>query len=180
MSTRALYTFKGDEGSFNVYKHHDGYPSGAAQTLKTAIDWFAWQLPRFEADEFAAAFCAAGKIGWVRTAKEIAEWAREHGPTSSTRAWVGGGVRLMPAGDPTAVALANCSDIEYRYEITVGTPLPKAIEGIARKKPVAPELLIRAFKGNWWDSKAEENEIFNGTFTRFHLWALKKDKVRVT
>jgi hypothetical protein len=30
MSTRALYTTKDDQGEYHVYKHHDGYPSGAA------------------------------------------------------------------------------------------------------------------------------------------------------
>jgi len=93
MSTRALYTFKGEtaKDSWNVYKHHDGYPTGAAGFLQDTLK-HAWELPRYEPDEFAAAFCAATKQG-------------------------GGGVRFMPQGAPLKVASTNCSDIEYRYEI---------------------------------------------------------------
>lgn len=57
-----MYEFKDDSGRWMVYVHHDGYPTGAAQkftaTLKSGL---AWELPRFEADEFAAAFVAANK-----------------------------------------------------------------------------------------------------------------------
>ena len=62
MSTQAIYTFvdpeSGDEVS--VFKHWDGYPQGAATFLQRAKE-LAWPLPRFEADEFAAAFVAANK-----------------------------------------------------------------------------------------------------------------------
>jgi hypothetical protein len=64
MSTRAVFTFKGSAsqggGTFHVYKHCDGYPSGAAVALANAAP-LAWNLPRFEADEFAAAFIAGNK-----------------------------------------------------------------------------------------------------------------------
>lgn len=63
MSTRAAYTFidrEGQDGTHHVYKHHDGYPSGALKAITAALR-FAWDLPRFEADEFAAAFVAANK-----------------------------------------------------------------------------------------------------------------------
>jgi len=60
MSTRATYEFIGDNESWTVYKHHDGYPKGGYQWIARALQW-AWALPRFEADEFAAAFCAANK-----------------------------------------------------------------------------------------------------------------------
>lgn len=62
MSTRAVYTFI-DKGTdqYHVYKHHDGYPSGAAQWIEAAIKW-AWPLPRFEACEFAASFVVANKV----------------------------------------------------------------------------------------------------------------------
>lgn len=63
MSTRALYTFYDDaENCFHVYKHHDGYPSGAVKWIEAAFK-FAWELPRFEAADFAAAFIAANKTG---------------------------------------------------------------------------------------------------------------------
>lgn len=60
MSTRAIYTFKDSDNTFHVYKHHDGYPSGAAEWITKAIP-YAWELPRFEASEFAAAFIAGNK-----------------------------------------------------------------------------------------------------------------------
>jgi hypothetical protein len=60
MSTRAVYTFIGDGESHHVYKHHDGYPSGAAEWITNALG-NAWKLPRYEADEFAASFVAANK-----------------------------------------------------------------------------------------------------------------------
>ena len=70
MSTRAIYTFKGFGEAHHVYKHHDGYPSGAAQWLEAALE-LAWELPRYEPDEFAAAFVAANKKspGGIRLAK---------------------------------------------------------------------------------------------------------------
>ena len=71
MGTRAIYTFEDNKRdlpedarhmaeSIDVYKHYDGYPQGASGFIENALD-FAWQLPRFEADEFAAAFVAANK-----------------------------------------------------------------------------------------------------------------------
>ena len=67
MSTRACYVFKDADDSYTVFKHHDGYPSGAAQFIEYAKS-VAWPLPRFEPDEFAAAFVAANKTepGGVR------------------------------------------------------------------------------------------------------------------
>ena len=61
MSTRGLYTFTDSEGdSFTVFKHWDNYPSGAYNFIQKALTK-AWDLPRFEADEFAASFIAANK-----------------------------------------------------------------------------------------------------------------------
>ena len=61
MSTRAVYSFV-DGGTFHVYKHCDGYPSGAADALQRTVDsGLAWPLPRFEPCEFGAAFIAANK-----------------------------------------------------------------------------------------------------------------------
>jgi hypothetical protein len=88
MSTRASYTFKDEDETFHVYKHHDGYPSGAVRWIEAAVSK-AWELPRFEASDFGAAFIAANKKN-------------------------GGGVRLMHSGEIKDVAP---SDIEYRYEI---------------------------------------------------------------
>lgn len=62
MSTRAVYTFIDAESKdrYHVYKHHDGYPSGALEFIARA-QVHAWPLPRFEADEFACAFISANK-----------------------------------------------------------------------------------------------------------------------
>lgn len=70
MSTRAIYTFKGFGETYHVFKHHDGYLSGAAVALENAIQ-LAWRLPRYEPDEFAAAFVSGNKQspGGVRLAK---------------------------------------------------------------------------------------------------------------
>ena len=60
MSTRATYEFIDRYNSFTVYKHFDGYPSGALEWIEKALE-YAWPLPRFEASEFAAAFVRANK-----------------------------------------------------------------------------------------------------------------------
>ena len=90
MSTRAIYSFKDERELHHVYKHHDGYPSGAAGFIANALS-LAWPLPRFEADEFAASFVAANKGS-------------------------AGGVRLLHSGDWKDVAPG---DVEYRYHINV-------------------------------------------------------------
>ena len=93
MSTRAVFTFSCPETKGRpllVYKHHDGYPSGAIEALiRTRDGGLGWPLPRFGADEFAAAFVAANKTQ-------------------------GGGVRLLGSGDWRDFAPL---DIEYVYHV---------------------------------------------------------------
>ena len=60
MGTRAIYIFEDDHEEVFVYKHYDNHPSGAAGCIEGAKE-FAWELPRFEASEFAAAFVVANK-----------------------------------------------------------------------------------------------------------------------
>jgi hypothetical protein len=60
MGTRAVYTFIDAEERHSVYQHWDGYPIWACRFIENALH-LAWPLPRFEADEFAAAFVAANK-----------------------------------------------------------------------------------------------------------------------
>ena len=60
MGTRTVLTFKDRRESFSVYKHYDGYPEHTLPAIKDAKE-FAWELPRFEAADFAAAFIAANK-----------------------------------------------------------------------------------------------------------------------
>ncbi len=62
MATRATYKFSDQYKSVFVYKHFDGMPACALQFIENAKR-LAWPLPRFEADEFAAAFIAANKTG---------------------------------------------------------------------------------------------------------------------
>lgn len=95
MSTRAVYTFKSPKGqpqeTHHIYKHHDGYPSGAAEWIANAVP-YAWKLPRFEASEFAAAFVAGNK--------PKGEGMGQGGAVYLTRGFKYHG------------------DLEYRYEIT--------------------------------------------------------------
>lgn len=95
MSTRAVYIFKDETDKIAVYKHHDGYPSGALDAINNALA-LAWPLPRFEADEFAAAFVAANK------------------PQPNYPNMRGGGIRLMTGSNYQHMP----SDIEYLYEVT--------------------------------------------------------------
>jgi hypothetical protein len=60
MATRAVYTFRDNDSQFHVYKHWDGYPEAALEFIAKA-QGFAWDLPRYEAADFAAAFVVANK-----------------------------------------------------------------------------------------------------------------------
>jgi hypothetical protein len=60
MGTRAVLTFKDRYNSFSVYQHYDGYPEHTLPAIEAAKE-YAWELPRFEASDFAAAFIAANK-----------------------------------------------------------------------------------------------------------------------
>ena len=162
MSTRALYTFKDEHNSWNVYKHHDGYPRGAAEIIQDAIDYFAWELPRFEADEFACAFIAAAK---AQALIALAAKEKNHTDIADTlpggryRKFTGGGVRLMPQGNPRTVAVHNCPDIEYRYEISFK----------------GNKLLIKALRGSWYNHEVKESALFKGTFEKFKTEAVALD-----
>lgn len=101
MSTRACYGFTESEtmggNTYWIYVHYDGYPEGAAAKFANSL-CHAWILPRFEADEFAAAFVAGNK-GVPRKDNE--------------NTLLGGHVRL------TASPYSHC-DIEYVYEVFQG------------------------------------------------------------
>jgi hypothetical protein len=176
MSTRAMYTFiepdhKDAKRGFHVYKHHDGYPSGAAEAIEAAQE-YAWQLGRFEADEFAAAFVAGNKSHYHRQELSL---LREMENTSDVvglgkiretllrcrdyqRNYAGGGVHLMASGSPYAVAP---SDIEYRYEIT----------------SKAGELWVTAYETSFWETrtKANEKRIFKGSLEAFKTFTKNSD-----
>jgi hypothetical protein len=74
MGTRGVYKFIDQHSTHYVYKHWDNYPSGATTFIQNALE-LAWELPRFEADEFSASFIAANKksVGDVRLMHETEE-----------------------------------------------------------------------------------------------------------
>ena len=158
MSTRALYSFIGETAadSWNVYKHSDGYPTGAAETLQNAVKYFAWQLPRYEPDEFAAAFIAAGKASYflraalAKTAKEKAD-ALMFTAVGEYKSQ-GGNLRMMPQGAPLKVAGTNCGDIEYRYEIYQGN------DGGLR---------VKAYGVNAWGDKPKQTLLLDCPIAEF-------------
>jgi hypothetical protein len=61
MSTRAVYSFYGNNEAHHVYKHYDGYPEGGVKYLHNARG-YAFDFPRYESGDFAAAFVAANKV----------------------------------------------------------------------------------------------------------------------
>lgn len=63
MSTRATITVADERGSFDIYQHHGGYPDGQHGLVRqiAMARRMAWDLPRFEASDFAAAVIAALK-----------------------------------------------------------------------------------------------------------------------
>lgn len=100
MSTRACYRFwsqDGWPGVVTVYKHQDGDPTGAAKAIGAALD-FAWPLPRYECEEFAAAFVAANKwsaeryvADFLRRAVEAAKMINamlDHGDFEGRAVWL--------------------------------------------------------------------------------------------
>jgi hypothetical protein len=62
MGTRCIIAFKDTRDTFYVYQHWDGDPDTVKENVEKAKT-FAWPLPRFEADEFAAAYIKANKDG---------------------------------------------------------------------------------------------------------------------
>ena len=107
MSTRAMYSFKDQDQEFHVYKHCDGYPSGASEAISAAVG-LAWPLPRFEADEFATAFVAANKPQPLKL--------------DCGHVLVGGDVRLMACGPWRQVAPG---DLQYRYVVKANGKMPR-------------------------------------------------------
>lgn len=63
MSTRATITVADGNDSFDIYQHHDGYPDGPHGLVRhiAMARRLAWDPPRFEAADFAAAIIAVLK-----------------------------------------------------------------------------------------------------------------------
>ena len=136
MSTRACYRFfplNGPNdwpGVVTVYRHHDGYPSGAAQAIEAALP-HAWPLPRFEPDEFAAAFVRGNKKSPEDYASEyeaeaekatdedkpyLLDTARKYRTDQGYRGCCGGGLRLVPYEGLDAYQ-RFAGDIAYLYDV---------------------------------------------------------------
>jgi hypothetical protein len=135
MSTRACYRFIDPETAevVTVYKHADGYPEGAVCWITRALD-FAWAPPRFEADEFAAAFIAANKKSakirrWEHLEraeresdpdrkKALLQSAEDWGPGGRYAGITGGDLRVV--NQPGLDAFKSyAADIAYLYDVTV-------------------------------------------------------------
>jgi hypothetical protein len=158
MSTRAVYTVYEDQTPIHIYIHHDGYPAGAADHIRDAME-FAWKMPRFEADEFAAALCAGVKCRELKKLIAALENPAEHTDSWRNAAAVkkriaeghstGGGVRIFKTCPIEELHLQS-GDLAYRYEI----------------RYLDKQLWIKAFSTDYWDG-FEESEIFNGSFDSF-------------
>lgn len=107
MSTRGCYRFSDKYGTYTVFKHMDNYPyteHGGVAAIAKALP-YAWPLPRFEADEFAAAFVAAHKVD-----------QKERVSKYGNPALMGGNVRLM--NTPSEGLDYMPGDIEYLYDVS--------------------------------------------------------------
>lgn len=172
MSTRAVYTFFGDQGeAHHVYKHSDGYPSGAAQWITAALN-FAWKLPRYESDEFAAAFVAANKSYYRERLFELYKKDRKtKGDRDAIKRYEsyahgggdGGQVRLITPKEARTPAMEAASqfasDIEFRYEI-------RCQDG---------QLYVKTFATNFWNDPTE-TELWSGPLSEMAAWADKFEK----
>jgi hypothetical protein len=92
MGTRGIYIFEDAHDEVAVYKHWDNYPRGAARFIEEAKA-HAWKLPRFEPDEFGAAFVAANKCQ------------------------EGGGIRLIPPYKDRQELMEEMSFCDYCYVV---------------------------------------------------------------
>lgn len=173
MSTRTCYRFidRPSDGAevVTVYKHSDGYPEGAVCWITKALD-FAWPLPRFEADEFAAAFIAANKkSAKQRHAEYLAKAERETDPQikahlqRSAEDWkpggryalacTGGDLRVVNQPDMDAFK-SYATDIEYLYDITVHNDALHVTVCSARERD-GKWLIKRLFAGSLADMQAK-------------------------
>jgi hypothetical protein len=204
MSTRALYTFRSDDGTeeYHVYKHSDGYPTGAADAICAALP-FAWPLPRYEADEFAAAFVAANKAYWFH--QEVAALRdleaigrrRQNGPAhyfaddleavktgmanldrareyGERQGANGGGIRLCASGKFEDIAP---QDLAYWYVIQPKRVKDRSASGASTM--LDAQLIVTAYSVNH-ASETEFEEQSGGRYVRVPVpverqgWKIKK------
>ena len=85
MSTRSNIIVEDKHQRIQLYRHSDGYPNGphgVVHDLVEALE-YAWESPRFEADDFAAAIVRAWKEepGNIYIDGSPVSWEMIHGDT---------------------------------------------------------------------------------------------------
>lgn len=65
MSTRAIITIFDKKDGFNIYIHWDGWVASVTRSIEIAFK-YTWELPRFEAGDFATAL--------IKVLKQRAWW----------------------------------------------------------------------------------------------------------
>lgn len=106
MSTRSNIIVEDGRNRVQLYRHYDGYPGGIGgvlATLEQALP-YAWPLPRFEAEDFAAAI---------------------------VRAWKSQGGDVSFDGSPEAWELIH-ADVEWVYVIKAKAPDDDRFEPIVQ------------------------------------------------
>ena len=153
MSTRAIYIFKDKDEQFTVYKHHDGYPSGAVQWL-TLGRHLAWGGNRFEPDEAAASFVAAAKLsGELKRVDGKLAFTGQQYPT-------GGGVRLLNVSKKRGIFDGAPADITFAYVVE-------------QHVPGQGGWFVTAYATSFWDGvkAAKAKEIWQGPLEEMADWA---------
>jgi hypothetical protein len=102
MSTRAVISFIDADNKVHVYQHDHGAPRGVLAMLRKALT-VAWNLPRFEADQFAASYAWAG-------VQDFLDIMKTHGYEGDVRHFGNGGIRVRSQW-------RDLADLEWRYEI---------------------------------------------------------------
>ena len=183
MGTRGAFTFiDADKQTFHVYKHHDCYPEGpwGGPAVLLAATRYAWQFPRFEADEFAAAFITAAKLSTAMTlhmqklfdqmdaraalGKDDPDGNNDvEVPIMMTvpptyRSLGGGGVRLLPKGTWERVIPWDCA---YQY--------------VVRQMPGHGDtpIIATSYSLGGGDDKRTREELFSGTIMEMAAWGLR-------
>ena len=128
MSTTSTIQISDDEDTFFIYRHSDGYPwgeHGVPATLAKAIP-FAWELPRFEAMDFAAAIVRAWKEGGGNIYFTKGHDNHADSEFQYTVTFGDDGLRLK--AEDVGFAFDNISEEERRRETMFEGPLDEAIE----------------------------------------------------
>ena len=156
MSTRAIYIFRDKDEQYTVYKHHDGYPTGAAQWL-TLAQRLSWQGDRFEPDEAAASFVTSAKLSGLLKSSAPGKFSLD-----ITDFPMAGGTRLMNVRKKRGIFDGAPADIEFAYVIE-------------QHVPGQGGWFVTAYATEFWDGavKANAKEIWQGPLDEMAEWAAK-------